>query len=86
MTEGMNADQLHRYVSTRRRIDPEIRLIHSLTSVLAQFENTEPYGVAIDPAALGIVHATLEESVLRVWEALDDFMPLARARRELEEG
>lgn len=84
MIHGISPDQLQSYVEARQQIDPEIRLIHSLAALLAQFEHIEERRVSIDPVALGIVHSTLEQSVLKVWGVLDEFMPLSAARRALD--
>lgn len=78
-------DLVRRYLEARRKIDPEIRLIHSLSALLAKFEQFERDRLEVDPVALGVVNAALEQSTLTIRAALDDFLTVNVARRQLKE-
>lgn len=77
---------MDRYVEARNRIDPEIRFIHSLTGLLAKFEVFERDRLEIDPVALGVVNAALEQSVLNIRAALDDYLLVNTASENLDTG
>lgn len=76
------------YLTLRHKVDPEIRLLHSLADLLAQLEHAAPERVEIDPVSLGIVSAAMAQSALAVKGALDDFLPTnsAEALSEREKG
>lgn len=73
-TPDIGPHQLQRYLAMRRKIDPEIRLLHSLTDLLAQLEHAAPERAAVDPVAVGIVNAAMAQSALEAKGALDDFL------------
>lgn len=83
---GLPPDHLRRYRAARARIDPEIRLIHSLTALLAKFEEFDRDRVTVDPVALGVVHSRLEQSVLAIWRELDEFLLVEVAKKEHDDG
>lgn len=83
----IDADEhlLSRYVETRRRIDPEIRLIQSIAGLLSKFEKFEHGRLEIDPVHLGTVNSSLEQSAHNIKAALDDFLLASTAERALKE-
>jgi hypothetical protein len=81
----INHHQLQRYLDMRRKVDPEIRLLHSLADLLAQLEHAAPERTAVDPVTVGVVNATMARRVLAIQAALDDFL-LAGTAEALIEG
>lgn len=81
MTEDVSGDPLHRYREIRRKIDPEVRFIQNLTGLLAKFEHTGRARLEIDPVALGLVHASLQQSAINIRQVLDDCLPAGENRQ-----
>lgn len=79
-----SAELLQRYVDMRHRLNQEVDVIYSITSMLAQFKHSGKDSLSIDPVALGNISHMLNSNILRIWEILDDFIYLAEARLELE--
>lgn len=80
----LSAEWLHRYIEMRRRLDVEASSIHSITSMLALFESCGDDGIQVDPVALGRVNRRINDSVLNIWEILDEFIYIVQAKLELE--
>ena len=68
----------------RTRLNVEANTIHSITSMLAHFENMGDDTIKVDPVALGQVNQMLNDAVLNIWEILDDYMYILDAKLELE--
>lgn len=70
----IGGNQLQRYLDMRRQVDPELRLLHSLSDLLACLEHIPPERAQLDPVTIGIVNATMAQSALNVRRALDEFL------------
>jgi len=82
--EGINAEMLSRYVEMRKCIDAEAKTAHSLASMLALIKYCGVDTLEVDPVALGHVNELISNSVLNIWEILDEFIYLVKAKSELE--
>ena len=82
--EGISVEMLFKYVEMRRSIDAEAKTAHSLASMLALLQKCGDDKLEVDPVALGHVNELISNSVLNIWEILDDFIYLVQARSELE--
>lgn len=84
MVEGISYEKLYDYILQREKIDDELRLIYSLSHVMAGFEKYAiDSEIEFDPVALGHIHQMINKSVLDIWEILDDFIYLVKAKSEL---
>ena len=85
MAEEISHKVLRDYVATRQHLDKELRLIYSLSHILASFEKnaTDEY-LELDPIALGHLNQLINASVLNIWEKLDDFIYLVTAKSLLK--
>jgi len=83
-TGQLSQKWLQRYVDMRARLNKEANAIHSITSLLAQFENLGDDTIKVDPVALGHVNRMMHDAVLNIWEILDDYMYILDAKLELE--
>jgi hypothetical protein len=85
MVEEISHKVLRDYVATRQHLDKELRLIYSVSHIFASFEKnaTDEY-LKFDPIALGHLNQLINTSVLNIWEKLDDFIYLVKAKLILE--
>ena len=85
MIDEISHKMLRHYVATRQNLDKELQLIYSLSHILASFEkNAIDADVELDPVALGHIHQIINTSVLNIWEKLDDFIYIVKAKSVLE--
>lgn len=85
MIEGINVEMLRRYVEMREKFETEAKTIESLASLLALLQDCGDDRLTVNPVALGYVHTIIEQSILNIWEQLDNFIYLVEARQALEE-
>lgn len=85
MLSEFSRDRLQHYVWMREKIDAEIKLIRSLSTMMGKFEQFEQDKMEIDPVALGTIHQKIEQSILEIWHQLDDFLLVNNAKAALEE-
>ena len=85
MIKGVSEDMLRCYVDMRQKVDTEAKTIQSLASLLALLQQCGDDRIQIDPVALGYVQSLIEQSILNIWEMLDDFIYIIEARRMLED-
>jgi len=81
--KGVSVEMLSSYVETRRRIDVETNSIFGITSMLALFEKCGDDKIEIDPCALGHINQTFNKNILNIWEILDDFIYIVKAKSDL---
>jgi len=82
--EGIPPDLFHRYVKMRHKLDEQASSIEGITSMLARFDKCGDDTIDVDPVALAKIHKMLNTNILNIWEILDDFIYLVRAKSELE--
>ncbi len=85
MIEGFSTHQLARYAAMRERFDREAKTLNSLTNLLGLLQHCDADRVAVDLVALGHVNQLMAQSVLRLWEVLDDFLYLPAVQAALRE-
>jgi len=84
MIDGISREKLSEYVLQRQKIDDKLRLIYSLSHLMAGFEKYAiDSDIVFDPVTLGHIHQMINKSVLDIWEILDDFIYLVKAKSEL---
>ena len=84
MIDGIDEKLLRRYVEIRRIIHQDIKTLHALSSIMGTFKEINAGKVSIDPHAIGRVSELMNDSVLTIWEKLDDFIPLTNAELVLD--
>lgn len=85
MVEEISHKMIREYVATRQHLDEELRLIYSLSHILASFEkNAIDENLELDPVALGHLNQQINTSILNIWEKLDDFIYIVKAKLILE--
>jgi len=82
--KGINHNMLQRYVEMRRKVDIETNILFGITSMLALLDTSGDDKIEVDPVALGKVHQILNNSILNIWETLDDFLYLPKAKSVLD--
>lgn len=83
--EGINPELLRRYLEARQRIDTEANSIFAITSMLALMVRCGDDKIEVVHVALGKINQLLNTHILNIWEILDGFIYLVRARAVLEE-
>ena len=83
--KGISVEMLSQYIETRRRIDAEANSIFSITSMFALLETCGDDKLEVDPVAIGKIHQTLNKNILNIWEILDDFIYIVKAKSVLDE-
>lgn len=83
--EGIDTDLLRRYIKVRHLIDQDKNTIYAISSILSSIKYADDSKLQLDPYALACVNELMQQAVLNMWETLDDFIPVASARLDLEE-
>jgi len=81
----ISIEMLSSYAETRRRIDAEANGIFGITSMLALLETCGDDKIEIDSCALGHINQTINKNILNIWEILDDFKYIVKAKSVLSE-
>ncbi len=85
MVDRIDHDLLLRYIEIRRIIHQEVKTLYALSDIMSMFKGMADDKVLIDPHALARVNEVMNESILSIWEKLDDFIPLSSAELAVEE-
>lgn len=83
--KGIDSNLLRQYIKVRHRIDQDKNTIYAISSILSSIKYADDSKLQLDPYALACVNELMQTAVLNMWEALDDFIPVASARLALEE-
>jgi len=65
------------------QIDIEANSIYAVTSLIALLKSCDDDTLNVDPIALGKIHQTLNTNILNIWEILDDFIYIVKAKSAL---
>ena len=85
MIEGVSEEMLRRYVAMRHKLDGETKLIQSMAGLLSLLQLSNDDKMDVDPTALGSVQSLIEHSIVNIRAMLDDFIPLAEAKRKVSQ-
>ncbi len=85
MDTEISHNLLRRYIRIRRLVHEDIKTLYALSNVLAMFKDIHNDQVLIDPHVLARVNELMNQSVLNIWEQLDEFIPLAAAELTLQD-